>query len=111
MTDAERDARLKEFYDRWLQPLALRVRERGGTPFPMAPDSSVSSYYRLRQDDGRYVHSLPRGELAACLTALWSAGPLPELAELVSALLALAETLRQEDEPTGDVSPFVYAMF
>jgi hypothetical protein len=98
------------FRDRLL-PIAKLVAERGIEIFPLAADPSSSTYYKIRSDNGVYIHEIDTANIAAELGEMWSDGNLPELADLAVDLIALAQVLRDEPGETEEISPFIYAMF
>jgi hypothetical protein len=108
--DAERDARLREFFEARIVPAAERIRERGVSFFPLGPDPARQSYYARRAEATTRIAELEAESVAAELRALW--GEHPELLSLIDPLLELAAELRQRDHGgVGDVSPLIYAMF
>ena len=112
LTEAEKEKRSRSFYAERLLPLAKVSRERGLEMFPLSPDEAAASYYKLRDDDGCYVHEINPEQITAQLKELWSTDELSELVELAEPLTSLAKILQeQEEEGASDVSPFIYAMF
>jgi hypothetical protein len=108
--DAERDARLREFFEARIVPAAERLRERGVSFFPLGPDPARQSYYARRAEATTRIAEFEAESAAAELRALW--GEHPELLSLIDPLLELAAELRQRDQDRGaEVSPFIYAMF
>jgi hypothetical protein len=111
LTDAAREERLRRFYDRRIQPAADRIRARGSTFFPMAPDPRETSYYKDVSGGRSYVHELRSEDLESHLRQYWSEAGLPELAEISGELVKLAVELERTDPLSAEVSSLVYAMF
>jgi hypothetical protein len=112
MTNEEKEELLKTFYRERLLPLAAAAREKGIDFFPLAGDESAESYYIDRDDSGNYVHEINSVDLAGELEKLWSDFPeLAALAALAEPLVELAEAIKEDEESTEEISPFIYAMF
>ncbi len=109
LTDLQKEELLKTFYRERLLPLAEIARGRGVEFFPLAKDEAAESYYHDRNDDGNYVHEIDAADPAAELKTLWR--DLPELAALAEPIIALAESIKEDEETSEEVSPFIYAMF
>ncbi len=111
-TNIEKEKILRAFYREHLLPLAEAAKQRGIRFFPLGKDdepSDAASYYIERKDDGNYVHEIDSANLAKELEALWQ--DFPELAALAGPIVELAETIKEDEESTEEVSPFIYAMF
>lgn len=108
MTDLQKEELLKTFYRERLLPLAEIARERGVEFFPLAKDEAAESYYHDRNDDGNYVHEIDADPVNE-LKTLWQ--DLPELAALAEPIVSLAESIKEDEETSEEVSPFIYAMF
>lgn len=106
MTNEQKEKILRAFYREHLLPLAEKAKERGTRFFPTGKDDEAESYYIERNDDGNYIHEIDSANLAKELETLWR--DFNELAEL---LVELAETIKEDEESTEEVSPFIYAMF
>ncbi|HEV7643601.1 MAG TPA: hypothetical protein VGO50_06600 [Pyrinomonadaceae bacterium] len=112
LTIEQKEKILRAFYREHLLPLAEAARQRGTLFFPLGKDegtSSAASYYIDRRDDGNYVHEIDSANLAKELEALWR--DFPELAALAGPVVELAETIKEDEESTEEISPFIYAMF
>ena len=109
LTDIEKEELLKTFYRERLLPLAELARERGIEFFPLTGDAGAESYYKDRNDDGNYVHEIDSATLASELEKLWR--EFPELAALAAPVVELAEAVKEDQESSEEVSPFIYAMF
>ena len=109
LTDIQKEELLKAFYHDRLMPLAEIARERGIVFFPLSDETAVESYYKDRNDDGNYVHEIDAEDLAGELADLWS--DFPELAALAGPIVELAEAIKEDEESTEEISPFIYAMF
>ena len=105
------DERLRRFYVERLEPAARRLRERGVEFFPLGPDSTAATWYVVPPAGPDFISLDDEAACAATLTGMWSAQGLPELAELVPHLMALARELEVVEEETTDISPFVYVMY
>ena len=110
LNDAEKEELLRGFYHDWLMSLAESARSRGVEFFPLGPDRAAESYYIERTDGGNYVHEIS-ADLTSELRALWAGGEFAEMAELAAPIVTLAEAIKESEETTEDVSPFIYAMF
>jgi hypothetical protein len=107
-TDGRRDELALRFFRECLVPAAACVRARGARLLPDGPDRAASTYYVARAPDEEYVFDLSV-PLADVLRSQWK--DYPELAALADDLARLARDLRQQKEESGEVSPFIYAMF
>ncbi|MFO0691360.1 MAG: hypothetical protein U0900_21865 [Myxococcota bacterium] len=105
------DDRLRRFYVDRLEPAARRLRERGVAFFPLGPDAGAASYYAPPPTGPDFASLDDAAAWGEALRALWSAQGLPELAELVPELMAIAGELDVAEEETADISPFVYVMY
>src|SRR5437870_7212705 len=109
--NTEKDKFSRAIFNDKLLPIAKLVVERGIEIFPLAPDPSASTYYKIREDDGSYIHEIDPANIATELSAMWSDGDLPELSDLAADLIVLAEALRSQPDDAEEISPFIYAMF
>lgn len=109
ITDQEKETLLRDFYREKLLPLTDAARERGIEFFPLSGEEGAASYYRDRNDDGNYVHEIDAANTAGELEKLWA--DFPELATLAGPIVQLAESIREDEESSEEVSPFIYAMF
>jgi hypothetical protein len=109
-TARQQEQQLRAFFREKLLVAAEQCRKRGAS---LVPDvtNAPSCYVAYPTDAPELV------EGSACineeaLRQMWEKESLPELAELAASLLEMRVSLRPApDENTGDVSPFIYAMF
>lgn len=106
--DAGREELALRFFRECLVPAAARLRAREARLLPDGPDPAAASYYATRTPGEAYVFDLSV-PLADVLRSQWK--DYPELAALAEDLSRLARDLRQHTEESGEVSPFIYAMF
>jgi hypothetical protein len=115
--DAGRDRSAAAFFDEVLVPVALVERERGRAFFALRPDASAESYYveptkrAMKPEDFELRAADSVEEFVRELAALWASEGREELASMAPRLAALASELREDEEQTDDVSPFMYVMF
>lgn len=107
-TDDERRAR--HYFDTRIVPCAKRLAERGVRFFALGPTEHESTWYEEPPEQDDFVELEP-ADLEAALHDHWQAQGYPELAELTSSLLALAEALEVKEQDSADISPFVYVMY
>lgn len=107
-TDGRRDEIALRFFRERFLPAAAQLRARQAPLLAGGPDKTAVTYYGTRRPDEDYVFDL-KAPLTDVLRAQWK--EYPELAGLVDELVQLAHDLRQREEETGEVSPFIYAMF
>jgi hypothetical protein len=106
-TDGRREELAIRFFRERLVPAAALLRARQARLLPEGPDSAATTYYVTRPSSEEYVFDLGV-PLADVLRRQWK--DYPELANLSDDLARLARDLRQKEE-SGEVSPFIYAMF
>ena len=111
MTDAEKQLLAAAFFKDRLAPAAQALRARNVSLFPVAPDPDADSYFQPCDPDKPLVSEIDLGHAAAMLQELWTSQELPELAEIAHDLMQLARALKQEQEDTGEISPFIYEMY
>lgn len=104
------EAKLRRFFREQLAPAAAALRERGVELFPMGPDPSAESWWEPAPADPEFVE-LDAEAIAPALAERWRAQDLPELAALAESLMELARELEVDEEPSSEVSPFVYVMY
>ena len=107
-TDGRREELALRFFRECLVPAAARLRARQVRLLPDGPDRAAATYYSTRPSREAYVFDLSI-PLAEVLRNQWK--DYPELAALAEQLSRLARDLRQHSEESGEVSPFIYAMF
>lgn len=107
-TDGRREEVALRFFRECFLPAAARLRAREARLLPDGPDRTASTYYVARPPREEYVFdlSIPLEEV---FRSQWK--DYPELAALAEDLARLARDLRQPNEESGEVSPFIYAMF
>jgi hypothetical protein len=115
--DADRDRSASAFFREVLVPVALRERARGREFFSLRPDAAAESYYveptkrAMESEDFELRASESIEEFVRELAALWSSEGREELAAMAPRLAALASEVREDEEQSDDVSPFMYVMF
>jgi hypothetical protein len=115
--DADRDRSAADFFREVLVPVALRERESGREFFALRPDDAAESYYveptkrAMRPEDFELRAADSVEEFVRELAALWSFEGREDLAAMAPRLAALASELREDEQQSDDVSPFMYVMF
>ncbi len=115
--DTSRDRSAADFFREVLVPVALRERATGREFFALRPDAAAESYYveptnrSMEPADFELRASESVEDFIRELAALWASEGLEELAATAPRLAALASGLREDEEQTDDVSPFMYVMF
>jgi hypothetical protein len=115
--DAGKDRCASAFFDEALVPVALGERERGREFFALRPDASAESYYveptkrEMKPEDFELRASESAEDFISELAALWASEGREELASMAPRLAALASEVREDEEQSDDVSPFMYVMF
>jgi hypothetical protein len=115
--DARKDRSAADFFREVLVPVALKERESGREFFALRPDASVESYYveptkrEMRPEDFELRACESVEEFVRELAALWASEGREELAAMAPRLAALAREVREDEEQSDDVSPFMYVMF
>ena len=109
MSSTDED-KLRRFFREKLAPAARRLRERGVDLFPTGPDPDAESWWEPGPTEEEFVELTPE-QIEAALAARWQEAELPELAELAGPLMELARELEITEEPSSEVSPFVYVMY
>lgn len=110
-------ALIRDLFDSHLVPAAERLRKAGESAFPVGADASRDSYYTIRGQTTMmpvdFEASAPGSldDLAPALARLWDQQGAPELAALGPGLTRLARALYLAEEPSDELSPFVYVMF
>lgn len=108
----EEDNRLLDnFFEEKIVPLAKAAEESGVEVLQLGLSKEADSYFIDRNDNGNYLHSIDSANTDTELAKLWANDPIPGLSEIASPLMELAEKLHENEEESGEVSPFVYAMF
>lgn len=107
-TDSGREELALRFFRECLVPAAALMRARQARLLPDGPNRAAATYYATRPPREEYVFDLSV-PLADVFRSQWEA--YPELAALSDDLSRLARDLRQPKEESGEVSPFIYAMF
>jgi hypothetical protein len=102
---------LARFYRERIAPIAENVAAEGIEIFPLGPDEKCRSYFADREPGESYIHTIDHTNMEAELSRLWSSDPVSGMNDLAAPILELAETLREKEVESDDVSPFIYAMF
>lgn len=111
LSESEKNELLTNFFEQKLLPFAKLSKDEGRSIFPYSTGENIESYYQERKDSDSYVYELDASDLAGEIARLWLSLEIPELAKIADDLIELAEKIRDGEESSGDVSPFVYAMF
>ncbi|HEV7892766.1 MAG TPA: hypothetical protein VGP08_19280 [Pyrinomonadaceae bacterium] len=115
--DARKDRLAADFFREVLVPVALKEHESGREFFALRPDASAESYYveptkrEMRPEDFELRAGESIKEFVRELAALWASEGREELAAMAPRLAALAREVREDEEQSDDVSPFMYVMF
>lgn len=109
MSSTDED-KLRTFFREKLVPAAIKMRERGVRLFPTGPDPDVESWWEPGPTEDEFVELAPE-QIEAALAARWQAAGLPELVALAGPLMELARELEMTEEPSREVSAFVYVMY
>lgn len=109
MSSTDED-KLRSFFREKLAPAASKLRERGVELFPTGPDPDAESWWEPGPTEDEFVELTPE-EIGAALSARWRAAGLPELVALAEPLMELAQELEITEQPSSEVSPFVYVMY
>ena len=104
------EQKLRKFFRERLAPAGQAMRERGVELFPLGPDDAADSWWEPAPDGPEFVELAPE-EIAPALAERWRDRGLSELVELAEPLMELAKELEIDEEPSGEVSPFVYVMY
>jgi hypothetical protein len=105
------DARLEEFFEQQLVPIAEKLRENDIQLLALEFSDNESSWYVPYVDEGPEVFSFDVDQLEQELRDLWRDQQDAVLLELKKSLADLARDLHRESDDDDDVSPFVYVMF
>jgi hypothetical protein len=85
--------------------------------FALRPDAAAESYYveptkrAMKPEDFELRASESIEAFVRELAALWSSEGREELAAMAPRLASLASELREDEQQSDDVSPFMYVMF
>jgi hypothetical protein len=115
--DKVKDESAAAFFREVLVPVALGERGAGREFFALRPEGEAESYYveptrrEMRPEDFELRAADSVEDFVRELAALWSSEGREELAAMAPRLAALAAEVREDEEQSGDVSPFVYVMF
>jgi hypothetical protein len=115
--DKVKDESAAAFFREVLVPVALGERESGREFFALRPEGEAESYYveptrrEMRPEDFELRAADSVEDFVRELAALWSSEGREELAAMAPRLAALASDVREDEEQSGDVSPFMYVMF
>ena len=115
LTESQR-ALLEKFYQDNFSHAAQQVMTGGNTVFPLTPDSSMDSYYSVRQSTR--VHFVDSGgdladpqALLQTIEAQQKDSDQKIILSLMHSILELAPEFDQVGEQDGEVSPLIYVMF
>lgn len=111
MQGSDDTEKLSSFYRERILPIAENAAANGTEIFPLGPDASLDTYFIDRKPGEGYIHEIDHSNMAGEFTRLWAADPLPGMEGLAKPIIELAETLREKETGSDDVSPFIYAMF
>ncbi len=109
-------AMLEKFYENEFSRTAQEVLDKGFSVFPMAPDSSMGSYYSVRENT-RIKFTDSGGDLTDPVSLLQAiAGQQTDsnkaiIMTLVRSILELSSEFDQGVEQDAEVSPLIYVMF
>ena len=106
-TNGRQEELVLRFFRERLVPAAAALHARHARLIPAGPEADASTYYVVRAPGEEYVLDLGV-PLVSVLRPQWK--DYPELAALAEEIADLARQLRQKEE-SGEVSPFIYAMF
>jgi hypothetical protein len=115
--DKGKDESAAAFFREVLVPVALGEREAGREFFALRPEEEAESYYaeptrrEMRPEDFELRAADSVEDFVRELAALWSSEGREELAAMAPRLAALGREVREDEEQSGDVSPFMYVMF
>lgn len=115
--DTGRERSAVAFFREVLVPVALRERATGVEFFALRPDAEAESYYveptnrSMEPADFELRASESVEDFIRELAALWASEGREEMAAMAPRLAALASSFGEDEEPTDDVSPFMYVMF
>src|SRR5262249_3685562 len=110
LTEEEKTARVRAFFEEVLVPAAEQLRSRGIQFFPLGFEDAPTWYVPYAPQTPELDEVQP-GDCEARLRQLWEAESLPELARLAKPLIELAKELEAKPDETGEVSEFIYEMF
>jgi hypothetical protein len=109
--ESENTELLARFYREHILPIAEDAAADGVEIFPLGPDADCESYFIDRKSGESYVHEIDHTNMDEELSRLWSADRLRGMEDLAKPIVQLAESLRDKEVESDDVSPFIYAMF
>jgi hypothetical protein len=98
-------------------PVSNLSKKREQVFFPLRPDNQLSTYYREREQTAMTLgdFEVPGCEssekLEKALAELWGSQGYAELVPLAQTTARLAEMLRESEDESQEVSPFIYVMF
>jgi hypothetical protein len=108
LTDHIGDAELRRFFEDRIVPAATALRDRGVSFFAMAPESEATTYWTERSQDAEYVFQIGE-DLGGEMHLMWREHP--ELVALADDLARIARAMVETRDQSGEVSPFIYAMY
>lgn len=110
-SESENADLLNRFYREHVLPIAEHAAAEGIEIFPLGPDAGCESYFIDRKPGESYIHEIDHANMEEELSRLWSADRLRGMESLAKPIVLLAESLREKEVESDDVSPFIYAMF
>ena len=117
-TDPESvDSTLRAFVVMHMEQLAESRRARGCQELALQPEREEASYFVRRPGSTEVSVSFiveshgSAEEFGVAMQDLWLRRGDPDLARLACALGELALRLRSVDDPSEDLSPYIYVMF
>jgi len=103
--------RVRRLFNRKIVPAAEKLRRRGISFFPLGAEPEADSWY-VDTPQGEDFEQFDASGPGRALAALWEAQELPELSEMLPALMEIAEQLKAADKDgAAEVSPFIYVMY
>lgn len=108
--DAERQEKLRRFHANKIVPAAESLHRRGVQFFDREATLGVLTWYEA-PPKGPDIVSVEASDCGDALARMWQEQGFDELVRLAPELQAMAEEMEQEEDPSGDVSPFLYMMY
>ena len=108
---------VRKVYLKEVVPVSNLSKQGGQAFFPLGPDPHSLTYYREREQtamtpgDFEVTGCESSEELEKALAELWSTQGHAELVPLAQMTVRLAEMLRESEDESEKVSPFIYVMF
>jgi hypothetical protein len=115
--NATHDRRLEKFFRNELLAVAHRYECEGRSLLAGNPDPQLASYYMPRPQTKLTKSDFEQGacrtpdELIEALADMWREQGYAELSRLAPQMGQFAERLKETQQETDEVSPFVYVMY